>query len=49
LIAQGKFQPAGFAAPLGYLRHRLALAAAEDAGATQSQSRDAMSQKDHSS
>ena len=30
LIAQGKFEPAAFAAPLGYKDIRLALAAAED-------------------
>jgi 3-hydroxyisobutyrate dehydrogenase-like beta-hydroxyacid dehydrogenase len=29
LIAQGKFEPAGFAAPLGFKDIRLALAAAE--------------------
>jgi 3-hydroxyisobutyrate dehydrogenase-like beta-hydroxyacid dehydrogenase len=32
LIAQGKFEPAGFAAPLGYKDIRLALAAAESLG-----------------
>jgi 3-hydroxyisobutyrate dehydrogenase-like beta-hydroxyacid dehydrogenase len=32
LIAQGKFEPAAFAAPLGYKDIRLALAAAENLG-----------------
>jgi len=32
LLAQGKFEPAGFAAPLGYKDIRLALAAAENLG-----------------